>query len=292
MSFRTFSPNNEMDALELLNDLKGALPIAGGTNLMVDIHKEKITPRALVDVSRIREWKQIKLVEGVLEIGSLVTHAELEASPLLVGSCKALAMAASLVGSPQIRNRGTLGGNLQSASPAADCVPPLLVFDGILTLVSVSGKREVLVEDFFLGFGKTVLRPNELISKVTLKVHPDQKSTFLKAGLRRALAISLVNLAVCIEWGKDNRFKKARVALGSVAPRPIRAKGVETFLEGRSLDFETIKDFSKIMDQEISPITDIRASATYRRDLAKALLEEALFNLTKSKEEHLWPKQP
>lgn len=289
MSFRTFSPNSEIEALELLSDqIEGTLPIAGGTNVLVDIYKGKVAPRALVDLSRIQEWKQIKLVDGVLEIGSLVTHAEIEASPLLAGTFTALAMAASLVGSPQIRNRGTLGGNLQSASPAADCVPPLLAFEASLTLVSVSGKRKVGVEEFFLGVGKTVLRPNELISKISLKVHPEQKSTFLKAGLRKALAISLVNLAVCIEWDKDNRCRKARVAFGSVAPMATRAKGVETYLEGRRLDHVTMKELSKIMEQEISPITDIRASATYRRHLAEVMLQEALLNLTKSKEEHLW----
>lgn len=291
MSFRTFSPNSEVEAQELLkNQIEGTLPIAGGTNVLVDIYKGKLTPRALIDLSRIQEWKQIKLVEGVLEIGSLVTHAELEASPLLVGSFTALAMAASVVGSPQIRNRGTLGGNLQSASPAADCVPPLLAFEAILTLVSASGKRKVGVEDFFLGVGKTVLRPNELISKISVKVSPEQKSTFLKAGLRKALAISLVNLAVCLEWDEDYRCSKARVSFGAVAPTATRAKEVEAYLEGRRLDSDTIKDVSEILEQEISPITDIRASATYRRHLAKVLLQEALSNLSKSKEEPLWLK--
>ncbi|HWQ42148.1 MAG TPA: xanthine dehydrogenase family protein subunit M [Desulfosporosinus sp.] len=287
MSFRTFSPNSEIEALRLLNNpIEGTLPIAGGTNVLVDIFKGKLTPRAIIDLSRIQEWKQINLVEGVLEIGSLVTIAELETSPLLSGPFMALAMAASLVGSPQIRNRGTLGGNLQSASPAADCVPSLLAFDAILTLVSASGKREVGVEDFFLGVGRTVLRPNELISKISLKLNPEQRSTFLKVGLRRALAISLVNLAVCLEWDKDQRCRKVRVAFGSVAPTPIRAKGIEVYLEGRRLDFQTIMDLAEIMESEISPITDIRASATYRRYLAAVLLQEALFNLTKSKEEH------
>ncbi len=291
MSFRTFSPTSELEALEVLKDqVEGTLPIAGGTNVLVDIYKGKIAPRALVDLSRIQEWKQITQVDGVLEIGSLVTHAEIEASPLLAQSFTALAMAASVVGSPQIRNRGTLGGNLQSASPAADCVPPLLAFEAILTLVSALGKREVGVEEFFLGVGKTVLRPNELISKISVKVNPEQKSTFLKAGLRKALAISLVNLAVCIEWDEDQRCRKARVAFGSVAPTPIRAKGIEAYLEGRRLDFQTIMDLSGIMEPEISPITDIRASATYRRYLAEVLLQEALFKLTKSKEEHLWLK--
>lgn len=140
----------------------------------------------------------------------------------------------------------------------------------------------------FVGVGKTVLRPNKLISKISVKVNPEQKSTFLKAGLRKALAISLVNLAVSIECNTDNRCRKACVAFGSVGPTPIRVKRVEAYLEGRRLDVVTIQHLSEIMELEISPITDIRASATYRRHLAEVMLQEALIKLTKSKEENLW----
>lgn len=291
MSFKTFSPQSEIEALELLNDQsEGMLPIAGGTNVLVDINQQKLTPRVLVDLSRIKGWKKIELTDGVLEIGPLVTHMELEASPLITKSFTALAMAASAVGSPQIRNRGTLGGNLQSASPAADCVPPLLAFDAILTLVSLSGRRKVSVADFFLGPGKTVLRPNELISKITVKNCPNQTSIFMKTGLRKALAISLVNLAVSLELNEDNRCSKARVTFGSVAPTSIRVKGVEAFLEGQIIESEMIKAVAEIVEREISPITDIRASATYRRYLAKVLLQDSLFNLVRNKEEHKWPK--
>jgi len=291
MSLRTFSPQSELEALELINDgLEGMLPIAGGTNVLVDIKQGKVTPRALVDLSRINKWKKIELTEGGLEIGPLVTHSELEASPLVTKLFSALAMAASAVGSPQIRNRGTLGGNLQSASPAADCVPPLLVFDASLTLVSLSGRREVSVADFFLGAGKTVLRSNELISKISIMNWPKQISIFRKAGLRKALAISLVNLAVSLELDEDNRCSKARVAFGSVAPTPIRAKRVEAFLRGQIIDSDIIKAILEILEQEISPITDLRASATYRRYLAKELLRESIFNLMNNKEEYRWPK--
>jgi len=291
MTFRTFSPQSELEALELLNDhLEGMLPIAGGTNVLVDIKQRMVTPRALVDLSRINEWKKIELTEGGLEIGPLVTHSELEDSSLVRKSFLALAMAASAVGSPQIRNRGTLGGNLQSASPAADCVPPLLVFDANLTLVSLSGRREVSVADFFLGAGKTVLRPNELISKISIRNCPNQISIFRKTGLRKALAISLVNLAVSLELDKENRCSKARVAFGAVAPTPIRAKRVEAFLKGQIIDSNMIKALSELVEQEISPITDIRASGTYRRYLAKELLRELIFNLISNKEEYKWPK--
>ncbi len=285
MSFRVFSPQSELEALELLNhQLDGlTIPIAGGTNVLVDIKQRKVTPKALVDLSRIRDWKKIEQTEGGLEIGPLVNHSELEASPSIAKSFTALAMAASTVGSPQIRNRGTLGGNLQSASPAADCVPPLLVFDAMLTLVSLSGKREVGVADFFLGAGKTVLRPNELISKISIKNCSNKISIFRKTGLRKALAISLVNLAVSLELDEDNRCSKARVAFGSVAPTPIRVKGVEAFLEGQMIDPDIIKALSEIVEREISPITDLRATATYRRYLAKELLKESILNVIRTR---------
>jgi len=291
MSFRTFSPQSELEALVLLNDhSEGMLPIAGGTNVLVDIKQHKVTPKVLVDLSRIKEWKKIELTEGGLEIGPLVTHSELEANHLVMKSFSALAMAAAAVGSPQIRNRGTLGGNLQSASPAADCVPPLLVFDAMLTLVSLSGKREVSAADFFLKAGKTVLRPNELISKISIRNCPEQISIFRKTGLRKALAISLVNLAVSLELDEDQRCRKARVAFGSVAPTPIRVKGVEAFLEGQIIKSDIIIALSEIVEQEISPITDLRASATYRKYLAKELLGESIFNLIRDKEAYKCPK--
>lgn len=279
MSFRTFSPRNELEALDLINQREGILPIAGGTNVLVDIKQGKFRPDALLDLSNIEGWKKIEAVEGGLEIGSLVTHSELEVNPLVRKSFLALAMAASAVGSPQIRNRGTLGGNLQSASPAADCVPPLLVFDATLTLVSLSGRREVSVEDFFLGAGKTVRRPHELISKISLKNSPNQVSIFKKAGLRKALAISLVNLAACFEIDEQNRCRRARVAFGSVAPTPIRAKGIEAFLMGQIIDSDLVKKFSEIVGKEISPITDVRASAAYRKYLAEELLRESIIDL-------------
>ncbi|MHB1405402.1 MAG: FAD binding domain-containing protein [Desulfitobacteriaceae bacterium] len=282
--FRTFSPQNGTEALELLNEHKGdILPIAGGTNVLVDLHKGKISPRALIDLSKIQEWKTIQLTDGVLEIGSLVTHSEIEASLIIEKAFPALRMAASAVGSPQIRNRGTLAGNLQSASPAADCVPPLLALDSTLTLESATGHRELSIADFFLGEKKTVLKPNELISKISVKTNPNQRSVFLKAGLREALAISLVNLAVCLELDGENRCIQARVAFGSVAPNLIRAKGIEVFLKDRIIDGESVNEAGMLVQEEISPISDIRASAAYRRYLAKVLLQDAILTLVNAR---------
>lgn len=288
MSFRTFSPQTPAQALALLSLPEDYLPIAGGTNVLVDLYKGKITPSGFVDLSRIEEWKTIEIKDQVLEIGSLVTHADLEANPIVKKYCPALSMGACAVGSPQIRNRGTLGGNLQSASPAADCAPPLLAHDAILTLVSAndSGKlseRQLNLTDFFLGVGKTALRHKELIQKVSININPKDQSIFLKSGLRKALAISLVNLAVSLELDENNSCSKARVALGSIAPTPIRIRRVEEFLEGQKLTEDVIEETSQIVQKEISPISDLRASAEYRSYLANVLLQEALRTLTSSR---------
>jgi Aerobic-type carbon monoxide dehydrogenase, middle subunit CoxM/CutM homologs len=296
MSFRTYSPQTSAEALALLRSPEAFLPIAGGTNVLVDLRKGKIKPSGFIDLSGIAEWKMIEIKGQFLEIGSLVTHADLEANSLVQKYSPALSMGAYAVGSPQIRNRGTLGGNLQSASPAADCAPPMLALDAALTLVSMteSGQvqeRQLPLVDFFLGVGKTALQPQELIQKVSIKINPLDRSIFLKSGLRKALAISLVNLAVCLELGERNFCSKARVALGSVAPTPIRIRKVEEFLEGQKLNEKMIEEASQIIQKEISPITDLRASVEYRRYLAKVLLQNALRKLIGSKEGSQWPRE-
>ncbi|HBV88609.1 MAG TPA: hypothetical protein DEF42_18665 [Desulfosporosinus sp.] len=295
MSIRTLSPETPAQALEILSLQEKYLPVAGGTNVLVDLRKGKITPIGFVDLSRFEAWKTIQLKGQVLEIGSLVTHSQLEAHPLIKTYCPALSMGASAVGSPQIRNRGTLGGNLQSASPAADCAPPLLAHDAFLTLLSAADssgtlkERQVDLTDFFLGVGKTDLRPNELIQKVSININPKRKSIFLKSGLRKALAISLVNLAVSIELDENTaECLKARVAFGSIAPTPVRIRKVEEFLEGRMLDERVIEEASNIVQNEIAPISDLRASEEYRRYLAQVLLQEALRTIKSSKEAGKW----
>ncbi|EHQ91137.1 FAD binding domain-containing protein [Desulfosporosinus youngiae] len=295
MSIKALSPETPVQALQALSLPGKYLPIAGGTNVLVDLGKGKIAPEGLIDLSRLEAWKSIQLKGQVLEIGSLVTHSQLEAHPLIKTYCSALSMGARAVGSPQIRNRGTLGGNLQSASPAADCAPPLLVHDAVLTLVSAADssglvkERQLNLTDFFLGVGKTDLRSNELIEKVSININPNRRSIFLKSGLRKALAISLVNLAVSFELDENTvACLEARIALGSIAPTPVRLNKAEEFLKGQRLDEKVIKEAGKIVQNEISPISDLRASAEYRRYLAQVLFEEALRLLTGSKEGGQW----
>jgi len=153
-------------------------------------------------------------------------------------------------------------------------------------------ERQLSLTDFFLGVGQTDLHPNELIQKVSIIIAPKRHSIFLKSGLRKALAISLVNLAVGLELDENTvKCSKARVAFGSIAPTPIRIRKVEEFLEGKKLDEMVIEEASEIVQNEISPISDLRASAEYRRYLAQVLLQEALRSLTGSKEGGQWPRK-
>lgn len=290
MSFKTFSPQTPAQALELLSLNGNYRPIAGGTNILVDLHQGKAAPSGLVDLSKLNEWKMIEVKGEVLEIGALVTHTEMEAHPVLLKYCPALNLAAASVGSPQIQNRGTLAGNLQSASPAADCAPPLMVYDAVLTLVSRSStgqlqERQLPITEFFKGVGQTALQPNELISRVSLPLNICRQSLFLKSGLRKALAISMVNLAVNIELDRQNVCLNARISLGSVASTPVRAKESESFLVGHKLDIRTIEAASRYVQKAISPISDLRATAEYRRYLAQIMLQDALQRLSLANEE-------
>lgn len=280
MRFQTLTPRTACEALELLRENRGELlPVAGGTNVLVDLRRGKVAPQVLVDLSRLEEWREIRFTGDMLEIGGLVTHADLAASPLLTGPFAALRMAARVVGGPQIRNRGTLAGNLQSASPAADAVSPLLALNAVLTLVSAEGSREVKAAEFFLGPGKTLLKPTELISKVTIRANPGGKSIFYKCGKRNALAISVVNLAAYLELNPEGRCTGAGIALGAVAPTPVRAKRVESYLLQQKIDDTVIAQAQELVDSDICPISDIRAEASYRRQLAKVLAGRALYAL-------------
>lgn len=277
MRFQTLLPGNREEALSLLKDNKGELlPVAGGTNVLVDLRRGKIAPRALVDLSRIEDGKELSITAAELVMGPLVTHADLANLGLAKTPLAALGIAAGSVGSPQIRNRGTVAGNLQSASPAADLATPLLALDADLTLTGSDGERSIKVADFFRGPGQTALTPAELISKITVKINPGANSVFFKVGKRNALAISVINLAACLEFNEDGTCRQARIALGAVAPTPVRAASVEAFIRGKKLDPEVVAEARELVQQDISPLDDLRAEAAYRRHLAAVLVGRAL----------------
>jgi CO/xanthine dehydrogenase FAD-binding subunit len=250
-----YTPASLDEALALLST-GNRVPLAGATDYMVIRKKGKTDERDMVSLDRLEELKVIRLRPEGLHIGSMVTFSRLEREAL-APDC--LRQAAALVGGPQIRNRGTLGGNILTASPAADSVPALAVLDARLILLGQNGRREAPLESF-------IPAPGELLVDILLPPRPG-RTIFYKLGKRNALSISMVNMALRVDMEQD-RFGSIAIALGSVAPHVVRARKAEEFLRGKARVPDILKTAAAIMAEEISPISDIRASTGYRRAAA------------------------
>jgi CO/xanthine dehydrogenase FAD-binding subunit len=206
-------------------------------------------------------------------IGANTTHTAMIESPLLATWAPALGAACAVIGGPQIRNRGTLGGNLANASPAADTVPPLYAADAVVQVVSISSRREVPIAEFFTGPRESVLAQDELIVGVRVPKRPGVRAAFLRLGQRQAQAISKVSVAVAMTF-KDGRPDFVRVALGAVAPTVIRARATEKALAAGG--YEALLKAKQAVREEVRPIDDLRSTREYRREMAAVLLERAV----------------
>ena len=268
--------------------------VAGATDLLLEM--ERGTRKgidALVDITRIPCLDQITLDEdNLIHLGPLVTHNHCLASKLVVENGFPLAQAAWEVGSPQIRNRGTVAGNLITASPANDTIPPLMALGARVTLRSASRERTILLDDFFTGVRRTVMLPDELLVDINFPaLTSSQRGTFIKLGLRRAQAISLVSTAILLTL-EGERVVKAVITLGSVAPTVIHATGAEEFLAGKYLDDETIERASRLAVEAAHPIDDIRSPADYRSEMVRVCLSRGLRNLAQGQERLQFPPHP
>ncbi len=267
------------EALQFLTDRDGVIPIAGGTDLSVQLRAGHRLARTLLDISGVVP-NSITDTDEHLEIGAGTTMDEIGRSSRVRATCPALHQAARRVGAWPIQCRATLGGNLANASPAADTAPPLLVADAAVMLVSVNGSRRVALENFFTGPGATVLRPDELIHSILLpKTGTGLHSFFDKIGPRREQISSVVSVAVGLDIDDQRRIRRAAIAFGAVAATPKRAPIVEEILSGRVLDSAAITAAAEAVQRDIAPIDDVRAPAWYRRIAAattlRRLLEEA-----------------
>jgi xanthine dehydrogenase small subunit len=272
-----FRPRSLEEALEVLAQRPGEVrPIAGGTDVLVKAKDGQQDPAALFDLTAVPELKGIQDRPDEVWVGGAATHTEMMESPLLARFAPALPEACAVIGGPQIRNRGTLAGNLANASPAADTVPALYVADAVVELVSISSRREVPITEFFLGPRRSVLAPDELILGVRLPKQTGLRATFLRLGQRQAQAISKVSLAMALTF-RDGRPEYVRVALGAVAPTVIRAFETERALMGGG--YEALQRAKLTVRTEVRPIDDIRSSADYRREMAAVLLERAVRRL-------------
>ncbi len=249
-------------------------PIAGGTDIMVRLTGEIGEPPArLIDLWRLDDLRGISSDGGAISIGALTTYTDIRHSASCREHLPALVEAAATIGAAQIQNRGTLGGNIANASPAGDTLPVLLVLDAEIVVGGARGERTIPAAAFWVAYRKTALAPDELILRIRIPVAGGRNARFRKVGTRRAQAISKVVLA--LSWRDDERsraWRDVRVALGSVADRPIRAGRAEAALEGRPPTPETADAAAEALAGEITPIDDVRSTADYRRVVAARVL--------------------
>jgi carbon-monoxide dehydrogenase medium subunit len=274
-----FIPRTLDEALSLLvQHVPNARIIAGGTDLIIEFERGVRQPCVLIDITRLGELNSMRMDErGEIHIGALVTHNDVVASELCVNQALPLAQACREVGAPQIRNRATIAGNLITASPANDTIAPLIALGARVTLRSVRGSREVALSDFYLGVRKTVMQTDELLTEITFPaLTPNQRGAFMKLGLRRAQAISVVTACAVVTLDAHQHVSNARITLGAVAPTIIRAREAEQALNGQALSNETITRVAALAQSAAKPISDVRASADYRSDMVNVLVRRAL----------------
>jgi carbon-monoxide dehydrogenase medium subunit len=276
--FDLLTPDTLSEALDLLDSgAPDVVPLAGGTNLIVDLRDRRRQAQVLMDVSRLPELRGIRRENGYIAVGGGSTIADLLADPLIAAYGAPLRDAAQVFAGPLVRNRATIAGNLVDASPAADTAPPLLVLDAEIELVSKTGMRRLPLDEFLVGVRKTLRKPTELVLAVRWPVPPAHSTAaFYKTGLRRADAISVLSVALNVECDQQRRCSKARIALGAVAPRPIRAQAAEEALTGRTLGPDLLAQAASLASEATRPIDDIRGSAVYRRRVVEVLVRRLL----------------
>jgi xanthine dehydrogenase small subunit len=271
------SPGSLNEAYTLLVEAP-ARPIAGGTDLMVALTGELgEPPDRVLDLWRLDELRGIAVDGSDVSIGALTTYTDIRRSAVCREHLPALVEAAATIGAAQIQNRGTLGGNIANASPAGDTLPVLLALDAVIVCGSARGERTISAADFWTAYRKTALAPDELIVRIRVPLASGRETRFRKVGTRRAQSISKVVLALSYrDAGPAAPWTDVRLALGSVAPTPIRARGTEVALEGRPPTPETADRAAEVLAAELHPIDDVRSTAEYRRLVAARVLHRLI----------------
>ena len=267
-------------ALNYLDKFGKVHILAGGTDLLVNLYKE--SPRLpefdyLLDISNISELKFLTLVDNFIEIGPLVTHSRLINEPLIKNNFPVLTKAACSIGSTQIRNRGTIGGNIVNASPAADLLPPLIALRAEVELTSGKGKKVLSLEEFLAGPYKTKIQANELLTKIKIPLLGDNYYTdFQKIGRRKALSIARLNLALVTKIDEEGVFYDTRVAPGSATPYPQSLPETEKAIKGKSVYNIDLEEIGKVTSKEMVSITGERWSTPYKKPTIAVLIRRAL----------------
>lgn len=278
-SFSYFEPPTLKEAIDLLKGQdRRALPLAGGTDILVRMKRGDLLPSALVNLKRIDGLREIKKgSKKGIDLGALLSISAIEHSSLIQSSCPVLAQSASLLGSPSIRNMATLGGNVGRASPASDMIPSLIVLGADVVIDGPQGEKVMGIEKFFLGPGQTALSSGELITSFFVpEMETHTGATYLKLSRTAGMDCCLAGVAVLLTLsGRKNELKVARIALSAVAPTPLRAKKAEEVLLSGPLNQDRMNEAAQVASDESSPISDIRASASYRKEIVRVFAQRA-----------------
>jgi carbon-monoxide dehydrogenase medium subunit len=277
--FQYLEPSSTKEAISLLVKHKDEPKvIAGGTDLVVQMRNRVVKPQYIVNIGFIPGLDYVSYEKkNGLRIGTLTTIRALEKSSEIRQKHPVIAKAASQLGSVAIRNVATLGGNLCNAAPSADMAPALLALSAKAKIVGPTGKKVVLLEDFFTGPGRTILRTGELLIEVQVPLSPPRTGgVYLKHTIRRAMDLAIVGVAAVITLATDGVCRDAKIALGAVAPTPIRARHAEAVIINKVIDEVLIRKCAGAAAEEVRPISDVRASAEYRREMVKVLTRYAI----------------
>ncbi|HDM10149.1 MAG: xanthine dehydrogenase family protein subunit M [Deltaproteobacteria bacterium] len=273
--FDYYQPQNLKEAYKLMEKLKGeALYVAGGTDVIVRIKQKMIQPEALISLRGVEELQGLK-ENGGLALGAGTLFREMERNESLLKRYTALHQAVSVLANPQIRNVATVGGNLCNAAPSADSAPPLLVMEAQVQLEGPGGTRTMALEDFFTGPGETSKEREEIMTRIVIPELPAKTGTaFLKIG-RVSQDIAIANAAALVTM-ENGVCKHCRLAVGAVAPVPLRLKSIEEKVEGEKIDEGLLEEVRKMVCEAVNPISDVRSTAEYRREVSGVLVKRAI----------------
>jgi carbon-monoxide dehydrogenase medium subunit len=274
--FKYLRPETLTEACSMLSELNGkASIIAGGTDLMVHMKQKAVSPAYLVDISYLPGLNTIEYQEkDTLRIGALCSHTDIESSSVVQTKFNILAQACGSIGSIQIRNLGTIGGNLCNASPSADSVPALLALDASVKIFGPAGENQVELAKFFKGPGQTLLKPDQILTSLDIPAASAPSfACYLKLSPRRAMDLAVVGAGIVLWLSADgSTCTDIRIALAAVAPVPIRAFKAEAFIRGQKLDSALIEETARVAAEETKPITDLRGSVEYRKQMVEVLI--------------------
>lgn len=273
-----FSCSTVEEVVNLLKEYKqDAKIIAGGTDVIIALRNSKISPKVLIDIAKVEELKKIENKKEKIRIGAAVTYTQIVEDELFKNNLYGMLKACKMVGSPQIRNKGTIGGNIANASPAADSIPPLIALGASLRILSSRGERVVLLEDYFSDKKTHGLMPDELLLAIEFeRTNENQILSFSKLGLRKALAISRATLSALVGLSEDNHIESIKVASGSIGKYPMRELELENALIGKEFNAQILDEAISVIQASMDIRLEGRSTLPYKRQAIISLLEELL----------------